>query len=159
MKKIIVFIFLAFSSTLYACCCEAQIIVKTEAVKSHLNGLNKANEKAIEELNDKIKELNDEILINKVTEIKDSELKKELKKFKLDDSENLYHANNIPLGMIYYQLAKNNFNSKRNIDNVSNSRDILILKNKINLENLKQQIYKNTDKANSINSKEIENNK
>lgn len=159
MKKIIVFIFLAFSSTLYACCCEALIIAKTELVKSHLNGLNKANEKSIKELNDKLKELNDEILINKVTKIKDSELKKELKKFKLDDSENLYHANNIPLGMIYYQLAKNNFNSKRNIDNVSNSSDILILKNKINLENLKQQIYKNTDKANSINSKEIENNK
>lgn len=129
-----------------ACCCEPQIKAKAEAIDLHLKTKNEANTNALEKLNENIKKLNEEILANRTTEIKDSELKSELQKFKMNNAKTLYHANSMPTGLLYYQMAKIAHEKSNVVESISNQTDLIILSSKTNLENIKSSIY-NTSKT------------
>ena len=148
MKKIILTCILLFGFSNYSfanCCCEAQIQIKVELVDKYLKSKNEANEKALDELINNMKNLNENILPNRTTEIKNTFLKQEINKFKMNHAKNLYHANSLPNGLLYYQLVKNQHSKDLVIDSINNQTDLIILNSKVNLESLKNSIF-NTQK-------------
>lgn len=137
---------LFFSANAIACCCTPQIEARANAIDAHLQSQEQANERALAKLNEEMKKLNEEILINKTTEIKDDALKSELEKVKMQNAKTLYHANSMPTGLLYYQMAKAAHEKSTVIDSINNQTDLIILSSRTNLESLKNGIY-NTSKT------------
>ncbi len=145
--KILLIGMLLSASNLFAkCCCEDTIAMKTKEIDAELKAKNKANESAVSSLNNKIKDLNDNILINRTKQIADGNLQAEMNKFNIVP-KNLYHASSLPMGVAYLQMAKNEFEKEALMDTISNQTDAVLLNSKTNLESLKNSIYSTSEKV------------
>lgn len=134
-------LFIGATSSFANCCCDVQIQLKIDMVDNYLKTKNESNEKALDELIDKIKDLNQNIFPNRINEIKDYNLKAEIDKFNMNSAKNLFHANSMPNGLLYYQLVKNGQIKDEVIESLSSHTDLILLNSKTNLESLKNSIY------------------
>ena len=145
--KIIYVLFILFlaSNNLYACCCEGIIKAKTEELDKNLETTNKNNLDALKKFTENVKE-NNEIVKNRIEEIKDNELKQNIDSVKINNAKNLYHALNIPEGILYYSAKKDEKEKKILIENLKINLDYNLLESKTNMQQLQNNIILNEKK-------------
>lgn len=152
MKKIIIFmlILIGFNNYLFAdCCCQSAIQSLTQEVDNKLEEVNNENEGKLEELIDKLEELNKEYLNEKTTKIENSGNKEKLKKFLIENPQQLYQANALSDGMVNYVELKKEFIRNKTLDLIQNrvslkingveTNNILIKDSILNIELNKQK--------------------
>lgn len=143
MKKILLFILILFSfnSSLYACCCQAIIQSLTQEVDTKLEEINNENESKLDELINKIEKTNKEYLNEKTTKIENSENKEKLKKFLIENPQQLYQANALSDGMVNYVETKKEFIRNKTLDLIQNRISLKMNGIEINNTLIKDSIF------------------
>jgi len=133
------------SNTLYACCCEGVIKAKTEELDKELEIKNKNSLAALEKLKENLKE-NNKIVKNRIEQIEDNELKQNINSVKINNAKHLYHALNIPEGILYYSAKKDETEKRILIENLKVNLDYNLLESKTNMQELQNNIILNEKK-------------
>lgn len=143
MKKMILFmlILLGFNNYLFAsCCCQSVIQSLTQEVDNKLEEVNNENEGKLDELINKIEKLNKEYLNEKTTKIENSENKEKLKRFLIENPQQLYQANALSDGMVNYVELKKEFIRNKTLDLIQNRVSLKINGIEINNTLIKDSI-------------------
>lgn len=141
IKKISILLMVISCNLFATCCCEGIIIERTQAIDEFLTNKNNNNVNSLDKLLSNIKTLNNNILEDRVSNLDDSQIVKELSKFRIN-AKNLYHSNSKPMGLLYYQIKKDEFVKDELINAISNQIDIDNINTKIDIETNKNDVYK-----------------
>lgn len=140
IKRICILSLLTVSQLFSSCCCEGIIQSRTESIDEKLKSTNEENTKSLDKLLENIKTLNNDILEDRISNLDDNDIKETLKKFKIN-ANNLYHANSLPSGLLYYQMKKDEFIKDNLISTISNQIDIEAVMVKTEMEKNKNYLH------------------
>lgn len=156
MRKIYIVVLLLLISAVnvIACCCEATIMLKTQALDSYLEQKNNTNKEALDKLLTKFKDLNKDIIADRNSNIDDTNLINSLAKNDIKNVKNLHHAITIPQGLQYYQMKKDEFYKDSLLAALSNQIDLNNIENRIMINSAKNNILLMSKSSSEITEKE-----